>query len=227
MAPRPLPESGASGTGTGRMAVGLVWALVLVLMWLWGKEVTAGQGGLSAPTTGDVAAVGRPRGVPLPPPHPPAAPAAPERLDVPSLGVEGVPVVPRGLEPSGAIEPPPYEAPRTVGWYAAGTTPGARGTALFVGHVDTRTRPAVFHGLSTARPGAVVRVARADGTVAEFTVEDVRVFSRHAFDAHQAYGPRDPARAELRLITCGGTFDRATSSYTANVVVSAYLTAIR
>ncbi|MFF8383214.1 class F sortase [Streptomyces kanasensis] len=204
----------------------MIWALVLVLMWLWGKEVTAGQGGLSAPTTGDVAAVGRPRGVPLPPPHEPVGPARPLRLDVPSLGVES-PVVPRGLEETGAVEPPPFQMPRTVGWYAAGTRPGERGAALLVGHVDTETGPAVFHHLRTVRPGALVRVGRADGSVAEFTVEEVRVLSRHGFDPHQAYGPRDPSRAELRLITCGGTFDRATQTYTANVVVSAYLTAVR
>ncbi|KUH36799.1 MULTISPECIES: class F sortase [Streptomyces] len=204
----------------------MIWALVLVLMWLWGKEVTAGQGGLSAPTTGDVAAVGRPRGVPLPPPHEPVGPARPLRLDVPSLGVES-PVVPRGLEETGAVEPPPFQMPGTVGWYAAGTRPGERGAALLVGHVDTETGPAVFHHLRTVRPGALVRVGRADGSVAEFTVEDVRVLSRHGFDPHQAYGPRDPSRAELRLITCGGTFDRATQTYTANVVVSAYLTAVR
>lgn len=38
------------------------------------------------------------------------------------------------------------------------------------------------------------------------------------------YGQRQADRAELRLITCGGTFDRKTGAYTANVVVSAYLT---
>ncbi|WP_373306711.1 hypothetical protein [Streptomyces spinoverrucosus] len=37
-------------------------------------------------------------------------------------------------------------------------------------------------------------------------------------------GVRKSRRAESRLITCGGTFDRTTRSYTANVVVSAYLT---
>nr|WP_254711920.1 class F sortase [Streptomyces sp. TRM64462] len=209
------------------MCVGVVWALLLVLMWLWGKEVTAGQGSLSAPTTGDVAAVGRPRGVPLPPPVPPAADAAgPRRIDIPSLGVSA-PVVPRGLDATGAVEAPPYERARTVGWYGAGTAPGARGAALLVGHVDTETEPAVFSALGTVRPGAVVRVARADGTVAEFTVEDVRVSSRHAFDAHRVYGAHDPDRAELRLLTCGGTFDRASGTYTANVVVSAYLTGVR
>ncbi|WP_236240842.1 class F sortase [Streptomyces sp. CC228A] len=217
-------EAGAGGAG--RFAVGLVWALVLVVLWLWGKEVTHGQGALSAPATGDVAAVGRPRGVPLPPPVPPLPPAAPQRLEVPSLGVTA-PIVPRGLDGAGGIEAPPYEMPQTVGWYGAGTAPGADGAALLVGHADTDTRPAVFHTLAAVRPGAVVRVRRADGVLAEFTVDDVGVLPRRGFDADRAYGRRDPGRAELRLITCGGTFDRASGTYSANVVVSAYLTGVR
>ncbi|MZE52933.1 class F sortase, partial [Streptomyces sp. SID5770] len=139
------------------------------------------------------------------------------------LGVDA-PVVARGLDGTGAIDPPPFEEPDTVGWFGSGTKPGAAGAALFVGHVDTETRPAVFYGLSAARPGAKVLVTRTDGSVAEFTVDDVQVFPREEFDATKVYGPREPGRAELRLITCGGTFDRATGAYTANVVVSAYLT---
>ncbi|MZG15731.1 sortase, partial [Streptomyces sp. SID5914] len=105
-----------------------------------------------------------------------------------------------------------------------GVTPGAAGTALLVGHVDTETRPAVFYELSTLEPGETIRVVRDDAEVAEFTVDDVQVLTRDGFDAQQAYGPRDTERSELRLITCGGTFDRTTDTYTANVVVSAYLT---
>jgi sortase (surface protein transpeptidase) len=93
-----------------------------------------------------------------------------------------------------------------------------------VGHVDTETRPAVFYRLSALRPGETIRVIRDDGKVAEFTVDDVRVITRAGFDAQKAYGQRRSGRAELRLITCGGSFDRARGSYTANVVVSAYLT---
>jgi sortase (surface protein transpeptidase) len=139
------------------------------------------------------------------------------------MGVQA-PVVARGLDRLGAIDPPPFDQPGVVGWYAAGAEPGAAGTALMVGHVDTRTRPAVFYKLSSVKPGDTVRVMRDDGTVAEFTVDDVQVLPRDHFDAQQAYGVRKSGRAELRLITCGGTFDRRSDSYTANVVVSAYLT---
>ncbi|MFI9036068.1 class F sortase [Streptomyces sp. NPDC053726] len=209
--------------GRGRLLTGVAWAVLLTGLWLWGRDITDGSGASSAPTTGDIAAVGRPLGVPLPPPHDPIEGAAPKRVEIPSIGIKA-PVVARGLDKDGAIEPPPFDTPQTVGWYGDGTEPGAKGPALFVGHVDTETRQAVFYGLSAARPGAKVEVTRADGTVAEFTIDDVQVFTRERFNADKAYGPRKNGRAELRLITCGGTYDRASQSYDANVVVSAYLT---
>ncbi|MGX1910363.1 class F sortase [Streptomyces phaeochromogenes] len=209
-------------SGGGRLLMGVAWALLLLGLWLWGREVTDVRQGISAPTTGDVAAVGRPLGVELPPAAEPLGDARPQRVDIPALGVQA-PVVTRGLDPRGAIDPPPYGQPGTVGWYGDGARPGAAGTALLVGHVDTETRPAVFYHLSEVRPGETVRVVRDDGRVAEFTVEDVQVFARDRFDAEKVYGTRQTGRAELRLITCGGTFDRTSRTYTANVVVSAYL----
>ncbi|MDX3375151.1 class F sortase [Streptomyces sp. ME02-6991-2A] len=209
--------------GTGRLLTGVAWAVLLLGLWLWGRDAS---GGMSAPTTGDVAAVGRPLGAPLPPAHEPVEGAAPRSVEVPSVGIDA-PVVRRGLDKDGAIDPPPYDLPQTAGWYGKGTRPGAEGAALLVGHVDTETKPAVFYGLSAVRPGEKVKVTREDGSVAEFTVDDVQVVTRERFDAEKAYGPRVDGRAELRLITCGGKYDQKSRSYTANVVVSAYLTGAR
>ncbi|MFF3512186.1 class F sortase [Streptomyces sp. NPDC002573] len=210
-------------SGTGRLLIGVAWVVLLLGLWMWGRGMSEAPLGLAAPTTGDMAAAGRPPDTQLPPEVKPLGRSAPSRVDIPSLGVQA-PVVTSGLDAQGAIEPPSFARPGVVGWYGNGVTPGAAGTALIVGHVDTDTGPAVFYKLSSLRPGAKIRVVRGDGRTAEFTVEGVGVLGRDRFDAQEAYGTRQPGRAELRLITCGGTFDRASGAYTANVVVSAYLT---
>ncbi|MFD9407777.1 class F sortase [Streptomyces sp. NPDC059989] len=208
-----MTEGKASG---GRLLTFAAWSVLVLGLWLWGRQIT----GVPAPLTGQA---GGAVGPGLPAAHAPLAGALPQRVDVPSIGIQA-PVISRSLDADGAIEPPPYDSPGTVGWWGKGTLPGAAGAALMVGHVDTRSKPAVFYGLSSAQPGDKVRVVRADGSVAEFTIEDVRVYERAGFDPHKAYGQRVAGRAELRLVTCGGSYDKAAKEYTANVVVSAYLT---
>ncbi|MEE1928151.1 class F sortase [Streptomyces sp. TRM 70351] len=217
-------------SNTGRLMTGTAWVVLLLALWLWGKDVT--EDGLG-PAAGDAARPAAQSGQPgraaastrpLPPAVAPLdGSPAPQRVTVGALDVRAV-VVPRGLDAQGAVDPPPLSEADTVGWYAGGPAPGEAGAALLVGHVDTEEDEAVFYGLSTLERGARVSVTRADGTVAEFTVEDVEQVERDAFDPERVYGERHAGRAELRLITCGGTFDREERRYSANVVVSAYLT---
>ncbi|MFZ3470584.1 class F sortase [Streptomyces sp. 4.24] len=204
--------------GGSRLLTFAAWSVLVLGLWLWGREIT----GVSIPLPGQA---GGPAAPGLPAAHTPLGPAAPARVDVPSMGVQA-PVITRDLDAQGAIEPPPYDNPGTVGWWRGGAQPGTAGTALLVGHVDTQSKPAVFYGLSSAKPGDKVRVVRADGSIAEFTIEDVRVHERAGFDPAKAYGPKVRGRAELRLVTCGGSYDKAAKQYTANVVVSAYLTGV-
>lgn len=211
----------------GRFLTGTVWAVLLLGLWLWGRDLTdSGSGGAAF---GDVSAAGRQLAGerPLPAAHDPVdGTARPVRVDIDALGVHAR-VIPRALERNGAVAPPPYAAPGVVGWYGGGPTPGARGAAIVVGHVDTDRSRAVFYPLSSVKRGTKVEVTRADGLVTEFTVESADVVTRGRFDAAEVYGPREDDRAELRLLTCGGTFDRERRAYTSNVVVSAYLTGTR
>ncbi len=223
LTPEPDPGPATRTGGRGRLLTGAVWVALLLGLWLWGREITEDHGSSVTPTAGDVAAAGRPLADPLPPARAPLPAAPPRSLTIKALGVDA-PVEARGLNRAGAVDPPPYAEAGTVGWYRRGPQPGAPGAAVLVGHVDTDDAPAVFYDLGSLKPGDTVGVGRADGTTAEFTVEDVSVFTKERFDAAKAYGPRDGKRAELRLITCGGDFDRARRSYSANVVVSAYLT---
>ncbi|GAA2276639.1 class F sortase [Streptomyces atrovirens] len=195
-------------SGTGRLLAGVAWVVLLLGLWLWGRERSDVPAGMSGTATGDMAAAGRPPRVELPPAHRPLAAAVPRRLDIPALGLH-VPVVADG-----------HGRPGTVGRPADGVTPGEPGTALLVGS-------ATLHPVDALEPGQEIRVARADAGAAEFTVEDVRVLSHspERFDTRQAPEPRREGRAELRLVACAGPPDRTTGGCAADVIVSAYLTA--
>lgn len=159
----------------------------------------------------------------------PAAPAAtpppalgwspPTRIRVPALGVDA-PVTRVGLNAKGEIDTPPPRDGNLAAWYQGSAAPGAAGTSVIVGHVDNMSGPAVFYGLGALRKGRLIEVSRQDGATAVFSVYGVEVFPRDDFPAERVYSAT--GHAELRVITCGGRYSKATG-YTGNVVVFARL----
>jgi sortase (surface protein transpeptidase) len=107
-------------------------------------------------------------------------------------------------------------------WYEHSSTPGAIGPAVIIGHVDSAANgPSVFFHLRDLRPGQEILITRADGLVAVFRVDGVGAYPKLDFPTQLVYGETD--HAALRLITCGGTFDRATGHYQDNIIVFASL----
>ncbi|WP_167162221.1 class F sortase [Streptomyces sp. MBT27] len=157
---------------------------------------------------------------PVPVPLPPSPAVS---LAVPHLGIEA-PVVPLGLDAQGRLTTPPVDDAKVAGWYQGGPSPGELGTAVAVGHRDTRTGPAVFAALRTLRPGRTVEARRADGRVAVYTVDRVTTYEKARFPDQEVYG--STGRPELRVITCGGRFSTKTG-YESNIVVFAHLTQVR
>jgi hypothetical protein len=161
---------------------------------------------LPAPT-GPIAAVPQQRSAQVSPPV---------TLTIPSIGVQ-TSLIRLGLAADGTLQVPQSTA--VAGWYTGSPRPGAVGSAVIAGHIDSRTGPGVFFRLSSLRPGDRVYVRRADGTLAVFLVTAVRQFPKDSFPTSAVYGPTpDP---EVRLITCGGTFDPQLGSYLSNTIVSA------
>ena len=103
--------------------------------------------------------------------RPAARPAVvPRELVIPSLKLKA-PLMKLGMTPDGGVELPPYEKPNVAGWYQGSAVPGDAGASVIIGHVDTRTAAAVFFRLRQVRKGAIVKVARSDGKVAEYRVD--------------------------------------------------------
>ncbi|WP_259670509.1 sortase domain-bontaining protein [Streptomyces sp. ID38640] len=213
----------------------MAWAVLLLGLWLWGRDLVDGVAARLA-TTGDVAAAGRPLGRQAPPhAHAPvtaATTARPVRLTIDALGVRDAGIAGRGLDGDGMLTPPPYTFPEPVGWYAEGPQPGEAGAALLVARGgadrDPGAQRTVFHRLPRLKPGDRVDIQRADGSTARFTVEDIQLYDRHRFDPRKAYAAHDRRRSELRLITGDGSLGRDPGRHGGNAtnvtVVSAYLT---
>jgi sortase (surface protein transpeptidase) len=122
-----------------------------------------------------------------------------------------------GLTTTGELQVPASTA--VAGWYTGSPRPGAIGSSIIVGHIDSRSRPGVFYRLSELAAGDKIYVKRADGTLIEFRVASVQTYLKDRFPTENVYGPVPDA--ELRLITCGGAFDAATGHYLSNIVVYA------
>lgn len=150
--------------------------------------------------------------------------SAATRVRIPAIRVDA-PVTGLVLDGNGRLNAPPDDDRNLAGWYKAGTAPGATGTAVLAGHVDTRQGPAVFYNLGALRKGSAVEVDRADGTTAVFTIDAIEVYPARQFPNSKVYG--QAARPELRLITCGAGFDKARQEYLGNVVAYAHLTGSR
>ncbi|MEU8370770.1 class F sortase [Micromonospora tulbaghiae] len=156
---------------------------------------------------------------PAPAPLPRSVPVT---ISIPRIGVQA-PIISLGTNPDGTVQVPPLDQAMKAGWYSPGASPGESGNAVIVGHVDSaQLGPAVFFNLGALVPGDTIVVARQDGSAATFTVREVGSYPKTAFPAAQVYGPSDvPA---LRVVTCGGVFDKTAGSYLNNIVVYAAMT---
>lgn len=150
--------------------------------------------------------------------------SVPVSISIPAIGVTS-PLMQVGLNPDGTIQVPPLnDLPFTneAAWYKYSPTPGQVGPSIIEGHVDSASYgPSVFFRLGALKPGDWVDVTLADRQVAVFKITAVRSYPKSQFPTAAVYGFTD--YASLRLITCGGSFDRQSGHYTANVVAFASL----
>jgi sortase (surface protein transpeptidase) len=150
--------------------------------------------------------------------QPPAAIAEPAELSIPKIGANST-LVGLGLGADNTVEVPPVSTPMQAGWFTGGPRPGEPGPAVILGHVNGNGKPGIFDRLHELTVGDEILIQRTDGTTARFTVRKVDEVPKAQFPTDAVYG--DTAGPELRLITCGGSFDRTAHSYRDSVIVYA------
>jgi sortase (surface protein transpeptidase) len=142
--------------------------------------------------------------------------AAPTAVVIPSLKVTSQ-LVDLRKNPNGTVQVPKDFG--KVGWYVGSAHPGDAGPTVLIGHVDSYKGPGVFLRLTRLKKGDLITVYRADRSKAQFLVREVRSYPKRAFPTAAVYqGDGTPS---LRLVTCGGAFDRRTGHYLSNTIVFA------
>jgi hypothetical protein len=196
MTPRTYPR---------RRRVAGVGVLLAGCLLLVGCQVADQQPASGAPTPTHVAG-GRSAG------------GRPVSIEIPAVGVDAS-VVPVGLLADRTMEVPAVDQ---AGWYEPGPRPAEAGPAVIVGHVDSRRGPAVFFRPQELRPGDRIVVGLDGGAARSFLVERVERQPKEDLPVGRIWNRTD--RPVLRLITCGGSFDRGTGHYRDNVIVYATTT---
>lgn len=147
---------------------------------------------------------------------------APVRLVIPRIGVDA-PVKPVGVNAAGNLGVPSDAV--HVAWYKYGPRPGAPGTAVIDGHLDTKGVPqAVFYDLNKLSPGDSIEVETADGRTLTFKVTATKTFAYDASDAQiKSLFASSGTAPGLNLITCAGDWMPGQKMYNERFAVFAKL----
>jgi LPXTG-site transpeptidase (sortase) family protein len=142
-------------------------------------------------------------------------PSAPVELIVPSIDLSAN-VIPIAVDDGGVLHPP--EDVNEVGWWELSAKPGAKdGQTLLTGHT-VHTGGGVMNRLGDLRPGDLVQIRTARGTL-DYSTTKVFVYTRDQVskNSQELFGQgRDKNR--LVLVTCTGWTG---SVYTSNIIVFA------
>lgn len=141
-------------------------------------------------------------------------------VKVASVGITSSSMEKLGLLSDGSLAAP--KDPGKAGWFAGGTLPGDVGPAVIAGHIDSLTGPAVFYPLRLTKPGSRIVVGLSNHKTVTFTVDRVITTPKQGFPTNEVFGPVPDS--ELRLITCGGPYNRSVQGlhgYQDNTIVFA------
>jgi sortase (surface protein transpeptidase) len=141
----------------------------------------------------------------------------PVRIVIPAIKADAL-IVKVGILANGSMDVPPFGL---AGWYRLGPAPGASGPSVIVGHVDTKKGPDVFYRLRDLKPGDEILVYDKSGDMATFVVDSSELILKSELPTTRIWN--NTYEPVIRLITCGGKFDRSTGHYLSNTIVYGHL----
>jgi len=143
----------------------------------------------------------------------------PRQIIIPSANIRGF------IQKVGTDQHNAIAAPNNVnlaGWYIQSAKPGDPGVSIIDAHVQGRYTPGVFKNLSKVRIGDTITVEYGDHSQRTFQVVKTDTLPVEAVSGEQ-YVKLPGVDRQLTLITCAGSFDKASGNYTSRTLVRAKL----
>lgn len=134
-----------------------------------------------------------------------------DRVSIPSIGLSSQ-IVTVGLTSNDNID---VDSSR-VGWWNGSSRPGTAGSMFLDGH-----NPGVFRNLQNITIGAPITVTLANGSNYTYTVVYREVVELAGIDMAKALAPYNNASQGLNMMTCMGTYNKATGTTDKRLVVYA------
>jgi LPXTG-site transpeptidase (sortase) family protein len=147
-------------------------------------------------------------------------PEIPVRLKIPKININ-VSLEQVGLTSQGAVDVP--KGKLNAAWFNVWPRPGEIGSAIIVGHygIFKNGIAAVFNNLSKLKPGDKIYVEDKEGKDITFVVRKFQTYAS-SDNAVDVFSSND-GQAHLNLITCEGTWNKISQSYSKRLIVFADL----
>lgn len=142
----------------------------------------------------------------------------PRFLTIGSIGVY-TKVLPVGLSSNNEILTP--KNIYNVGWYQGSSKPGQRGAIFINGHVSGPTKRGVFYNIKKLNIGDIVKLESGNAELFEYRVVHKEEVPVTEVDMNKVLLSYDIDKQGLNLMTCGGEFDKKSSSYNKRTIVYA------
>lgn len=121
-----------------------------------------------------------------------------------------------GVTSGGAMGVPKNQD--NVAWFKLGQRPGEDGSAVIAGHYGLRdNKPSVFDNLHKLTKGDKLYIEDDAGKIIFFVVREIKSYNPQA-DATEIFNSND-GKSHLNLITCEGTWDKVSKTYSQRLVI--------
>lgn len=141
----------------------------------------------------------------------------PRRILLPTIVAEGI-IQKVALTADHAIAVPSNV--NFAGWYTESAKPGEQGLSIIDGHVSGRYTDGVFKNIHKLRAGDNFSVEYGDLRLVNFEVIEVKSLPESESLSY-LLEKRQAIDGQLNLITCGGKFNKQTSTFADRVIVVA------